>query len=106
MEQLAGDELDNVDADSISATGFYRLVILNDEPADRLLAKYDVLDGVLSTTTQVVMGMTVGCARCHDHKKDPIPQADYYRLLAFFQDVTNMNDRSTRKVMDLSLIHI
>ena len=100
MEQLAGDELDNVDADSISATGFYRLGIWNDEPADRLLAKYDVLDGVLSTTTQVVMGMTVGCARCHDHKKDPIPQADYYRLLAFFQDVTNMNDRSTRKVMD------
>jgi hypothetical protein len=100
MEQIAGDELENVDADSISATGFYRLGIWNDEPADRLLAKYDVLDGVLSTTTQVVMGMTVGCARCHDHKKDPIPQEDYYRLLAFFQDVTNMNDRSTRKVMD------
>ena len=44
--------------------------------------------------------MTVGCARCHDHKRDPIPQEDYYRLLAFFQDVTNMNDRMTRKVMD------
>ncbi len=100
IEQIAGDELEDADADSISATGFYRLGIWNDEQADRLLAKYDVLDGVLSTTSQVVMGMTVGCARCHDHKKDPIPQEDYYRLLAFFQDVTNMNDRMTRKVMD------
>ena len=100
IEQLAGDELADADADSISATGYYRLGIWNDEPADRLLAKYDVLDGVLSTTSQVVMGMTIGCARCHDHKRDPIPQEDYYRMLAFFQDVTNMNDRATRKVMD------
>src|SRR5262249_28404600 len=63
---------------------------------DRLLAKYDVLDGIVSTTGQVVLGMTVGCARCHDHKKDPVPQRDYYRLLAFFRDVTDMNGKNTR----------
>ena len=96
-EQLAGDELDTVTAETLIATGFYRLGIWDDEPADRLLAKYDVLDGVVSTTSQVVLGMTVGCARCHDHKKDPIPQRDYYRLLAFFRDVTDMDAKNTRR---------
>jgi hypothetical protein len=98
LEQLAGDELDDADAESVAATGYYRLGIWNDEPDDPLLAKYDVLDGVLSTTCQVAMAMTIGCARCHEHKKDPIPQRDYYRLLAFFQDVSEMNDRMTREI--------
>lgn len=95
-EQLAGDELDEVTPETLTATGYYRLGIWDDEPADRLLAKFDVFDGVVSTTGQVVLGMTVGCARCHDHKKDPIPQRDYYRLLAFFRDVTDMNAKNTR----------
>ena len=99
-EQIAGDELDEVTADSISATGFYRLGIWNDEPADRKLAKYDLLDGIISTTGSVMMGMSIGCARCHDHKKDPIPQTDYYRMLAFFQNVSDYRDRNTREVMD------
>jgi hypothetical protein len=98
-EQLAGDELDVVAAETQIATGYYRLGIWDDEPADRLLAKYDVLDGIVSTTGQVMLGMTVGCARCHDHKKDPIPQRDYYRLLAFFRDVTDMNATNTLNVM-------
>ena len=97
MEQLAGDELDTVTAETLIATGFYRLGLWDDEPADRLLAKYDVLDGIVSTTSQVVLGMTVGCARCHDHKKDPIPQRDYYHLLAFFRDVTDMDPKNTRR---------
>src|SRR5262249_2889265 len=98
-EQLAGDELDLVTAETQIATGYYRLGVWDDEPADRLLAKYDVLDGIVSTTGQVMLGMTVGCARCHDHKKDPIPQRDYYRLLAFFRDVTDMNAKNTRNFM-------
>jgi hypothetical protein len=96
-EQFAGDELDEVTAESLIATGFYRLGLWDDEPADRALAKFDILDGIVSTTGQVVLGMTVGCARCHDHKKDPIPQRDYYRLLAFFHDVTDMNVKNTRR---------
>jgi hypothetical protein len=83
----------------MTATGYYRLGIWDDEPADRLLAKYDVLDGIVSTTGQVFLGMTVGCARCHDHKKDPVPQRDYYRMLAFFHDVTDMNVKNTRMVL-------
>jgi len=99
-EQLAGDEIDPTSAESLIATGFYRLGIWDDEPADRLLAHYDGLDGIVSTTGQVILGMTVNCARCHDHKVDPIPQRDYYRLLSFFQDVTNPDGKNIRKVVD------
>ena len=87
-EQLAGDELEEVTAESITATGFYRLGTWDDEPADPLQAKYDDLDNIVSTTGQAFLGLTVGCARCHDHKIDPLPQTDYYSMLAFFADVT------------------
>ena len=46
--------------------------------------------------------MTINCARCHDHKVDPISQRDYYRLLSFFQDVTNADGKNLRKVVDPS----
>ena len=88
LEQLAGDELENPDADAIIATGFYRLGIWDDEPADRELAMYDGLDDVLSTTGQVMLGMTLGCVRCHGHKRDPIPHEDYYRMLAFIRNIS------------------
>ena len=87
-EQLAGDEIPNAGADAITATGFHRLGIWDDEPADRVLARYDYLDDIVRTTTEVFLGMTVGCARCHDHKIDPIPTKDYYSMLAFFANIT------------------
>ncbi len=86
-EQLAGDELDRNDPDCVIATGYYRLGLFDDEPADRLQARFDELDDWVATTSQVFLGMTMNCARCHEHKIDPIPHADYYRMLAFFQDV-------------------
>ena len=89
QEQLAGDEMDQVTTDSIIATGYQRLGIWDDEPADPDQAYYDGLDDVLSTTSQVFLGLTVGCARCHDHKIDPIPQRDYYRMLGFFHNTLN-----------------
>ena len=88
MEQLAGDELPDRDADSITATGFYRLGIWDDEPADRELARYNYLDDILRTTGETFLGMTIGCARCHDHKIDPISQKDYYSMLSFFSDIS------------------
>jgi len=87
IEQLAGDEIEQPTVGSIIATGYYRLGIWDDEPTDPLQAQYDDLDSILSTTSQVMLGMTVNCARCHDHKKDPIPQADYYRMLAYFENI-------------------
>ena len=86
-EQLAGDESEPVTGETIIATGFYRLGVWDDDTPDRLQARFDELDDILSTTSQVFLATTINCARCHDHKADPIPQADYYRLLAFFLDI-------------------
>jgi mono/diheme cytochrome c family protein len=88
-EQLAGDELADPTADSVIATAYYRLGIWDDEPTDREQARYDGLDDIVATTSQVFLGLTVDCARCHDHKLDPIPQKDYYRLLSFFHNVNH-----------------
>ncbi len=92
QEQLAGDELAAAmpegGTEALIATGFYRLGIWDDEPADRELAKYDALDDLVTTTGQVFLGLTIDCARCHNHKLDPIPQRDYYRLLAFFKNIS------------------
>lgn len=87
-EQLAGDELPDATADSLIATGFYRLGVWDDEPADRLLAVYDGYDDIVTTIGQGMLAMTVNCARCHDHKIDPIPAADYYSFVAFIRNLT------------------
>ena len=87
-EQLAGDELDHVTTETLTATGYYRLGVWDDEPADPLQARFDGFDDIITTTSQVFLGLTINCARCHDHKIDPIPQTDYYGMLAFFADVT------------------
>ncbi|MEZ6117963.1 MAG: DUF1549 domain-containing protein [Pirellulaceae bacterium] len=96
IEQLAGDELPNPSADAIIATGFYRLGLWDDEPADPLLAKFDTLDDIVTTTGQVFLGLTVNCARCHDHKIDPITQADYYSMVSFFHNITPMANGGDR----------
>jgi hypothetical protein len=80
-EQIAGDELDRVTNDSLIATGFLRCYAKvgfreNDNPQYR----YDYLDDMIATIGRGILGLTVQCARCHDHKFDPIHQADYYRL--------------------------
>ncbi len=92
-EQLAGDELPQVTNDSIIATGFYRLGIWDDEPADRDQARFDGLDDLVTTCSQAFLGLTVNCARCHDHKIDPIRQRDYYQLAAIFAGLQPMATR-------------
>ena len=92
-EQLAGDEMPAAGADQLIATGFYRLGIWDDEPSDNEQAMYDELDDIVGTVGQVFLGLTVNCARCHDHKLDPIPQRDYSRMLAFFGGITRYGER-------------
>jgi hypothetical protein len=87
VEQLAGDELDDLAPDAIIATGFYRVGVWDDEPDDKLAAKYDELDDIVRTTGEAFLALTIGCARCHDHKFDPLPQEDYYSLATFFRNV-------------------
>ena len=92
-EQIAGDVLEPVTADGIVATGF-----LTAGPWDeagngsastllRARIREEELEEMLGTVGQTFMGLTVNCARCHDHKFDPIPQKDYYRLKAVFEGV-------------------
>ncbi|HEV7405683.1 MAG TPA: PSD1 and planctomycete cytochrome C domain-containing protein [Chthoniobacteraceae bacterium] len=88
-EQLAGDEIDGADEETLVATGFCRNGPSNDDNMGKsaaALAQYrvDQLDNVISTTASVFLGVTLGCARCHDHKTDPFTARDYYSLLAIF----------------------
>jgi len=103
-EQLAGDELEQVNSESITATGFYRLGIWDDEPTDSLQARYDELDDIMATTSQVFLGITINCARCHDHKLDPIPQEDYYRFQAFFHGIKGYKEVDQRKGIETANI--
>jgi hypothetical protein len=84
-EQIAGDELAGSDAETQIATTFLRLGTWDDEPAEFLVDRYDQLDDVLGTTATAFLGLTIRCARCHDHKFEPFSQIDYYRLLAVFE---------------------
>lgn len=84
VEQLAGDELPQRDEDTVIATGFLRLGTWNDEPNDPEDYKYDRLEDLVHATSSAFLGTTVKCARCHDHKFDPIRQMDYYRIGAAF----------------------
>lgn len=82
-EQLAGDELDWVTNDSLIATGFLRnYAKVGYREKDNPEFRYEYLDDMIATIGRGVMGLTVQCARCHNHKFDPIPQKDYYKLQA------------------------
>ncbi len=82
LEQLAGDELPDADTETLIATGYYRLGPWDDEPADPAEDRFDQLDDMVSTTSQVFLGLTLGCARCHNHKFEPLSTLDYYRWVA------------------------
>jgi hypothetical protein len=87
IEQLAGDELPESEssAETLVATGYYRLGAWDDEPADPKQDRYDQLDDLVTTTSEVFLGLTLGCARCHNHKFEPLTMHDYYRMVAIFQ---------------------
>ena len=82
-EQLAGDEINRSSLQSWVATGFCRNgPTVGNQTLDK--NRYEELHDVITATTEVFLGLTVGCARCHDHKFDPISQKDYYSMLAIF----------------------
>jgi mono/diheme cytochrome c family protein len=96
IEQLAGDLLPNPTHEQLIATAFNRNNRYNSEegiPIDEFLLE-NAVDRV-DTTSTVWMGMTTGCARCHDHKYDPISQKEYYQLVDYFNDVAE-SGRATR----------
>jgi Protein of unknown function (DUF1553)/Protein of unknown function (DUF1549) len=83
-EQLAGDEAFPGDRDALVATGFNLLGPDMTDASDQAQRRQDTLTDMTDTAGLVFLGLTITCARCHDHKFEPIPTSDYYRLLAFF----------------------
>ena len=86
-EQLAGDELYPGDLNARVATGFLRHYTDETNQPVLELRRQELLNDITDTVGGVFMGLTVGCAKCHDHKFDPILQKDYYRLQSFFSNV-------------------
>ena len=84
--QLAGDEIEPENPLALAATGFLGAGVHSTQITKNQVEKerYDELDDMLSTTGTSMLGLSVGCARCHNHKYDPIPNRDYYRLLSTF----------------------
>jgi hypothetical protein len=82
VEQLAGDELPDASFDTLAATGFHALGTWQDEvdPLEAPQYRADELDDMIRTVSQTFMGITLGCARCHQHKFDPLTMVDYYSL--------------------------
>ncbi|MDR3637401.1 MAG: DUF1549 and DUF1553 domain-containing protein [Isosphaeraceae bacterium] len=90
--QLAGDEVAPFDQAAFIATGFNRNWPFEDNNKVPGLSRQLMLDDMTDTTGAVFLGLTIGCARCHDHKYDPISQKDYYRLQALFAASTPKDD--------------
>lgn len=86
-EQLAGDELAPEDPDALIATGYLRHWIYEYNNRDVVGQRTTILNDITDTTSDVFLGLGLQCARCHDHKFDPLLQKDYYRLQAFFAPV-------------------
>jgi hypothetical protein len=91
-EQLAGDELAPGDPEMMVATGFLRLWSYEFNQRDVRAQRAAILNDITDVTSDVFLGLGMGCARCHDHKFDPILQRDYYRLQAFFTPLLPRDD--------------
>ncbi len=105
-EQVAGDELYPGDPDALVAMGFNRHWIDETNAAALYTRRQETLDDMTTVTGETFLGMTFGCARCHNHKFDPILQKDYYRLQAFFANTSfgdgplPLKDPAARKKYD------
>ncbi len=114
LEQIAGDELIDVDkaavvtdemVDNLIATGFLRMGI--DETGSRTMnfvpERLKVISDAITVVSEGLMGLTMECARCHSHKYDPIPHRDYYRFKAIFQGALDEHDWSSFKTRSLRI---
>lgn len=95
QEQLAGDLVPNPTPETLAATGFLMLGAKSLAELDKPKLVADIVDEQVDTVSRAFMGLTMGCARCHDHKFDPLPTADYYSMAGIFFS-TRMMDVSKR----------
>jgi len=95
IEQLAGDELPNATQDQIVATGFLRNSMINEEGGvDPEQFRMDAMFDRMDCIGKSILGLTIQCAQCHDHKYDPLKQEEYYRMFAFIN-----NDNEAQRVV-------
>lgn len=93
IEQLAGDLLDSPTKSQLVATGFHRNTLINQEGgSDAEQFRNEAVVDRVNTTGAVWLGLTLGCAQCHNHKFDPISQKEYYELFAFFNQSADVNN--------------
>jgi len=107
VEQIAGDLLphDSIDqrAEQLTATAFLAIGPHNFELQDKEQLRMDIIDEQISVTGKAFLAMTIGCARCHDHKFDPIPTADYYAMVGIFRSTDSMEPGNVGKWVETSL---
>jgi hypothetical protein len=103
LEQLAGDELPDASSETLIATGFHALGAWQDEvdPLEAAQYRADELDDMIRTTSQTFLGLTLGCARCHNHKFDPLTMVDYYSLSAILAPLQRPNKGRTDRDVPL-----
>jgi cytochrome c553 len=104
IDQLAGDLLPpsgnlSRDAEAIIATGFLMVGPKALAETDKEQSRRDIIDDQIDTTGRALLGMTLGCARCHDHKFDPIPAVDYYSLAGIFRGTEVFLDENRNATM-------
>ncbi|MHC4878806.1 MAG: DUF1549 domain-containing protein [Planctomycetota bacterium] len=91
-EQIAGDELDPDNPDAVTATAYWRLYLYEYNQRDVRGHWRAIIDELTDVTGEVFLGVSMGCAKCHDHKFDPILRDDYFRLQAFFSSILPRDD--------------
>jgi hypothetical protein len=99
IEQLAGDLLPVPTRDSITATGFLMVGPKALAEPDKEQSRLDIVDDQIDVTGRALLGLTLGCARCHDHKFDPVPTADYYSLAGIFRSTEVFRDENRNATM-------
>jgi hypothetical protein len=92
LEQIAGDEAFPTDPEALIATGFHLLGPDMTDSSDQAQRRYNTLSDMTDTTALVFLGLTLTCARCHDHKFEPLSQVDYFRFMAFFTPAAFRHD--------------
>jgi hypothetical protein len=97
QEQLAGDELWPGDEQALVATGFMAQFPDNSNSRDLVQRKYQITTDITDTVGKVVLGQTVECARCHNHKFDKISQKDYFSLQSFFANIAPVDNIPAKK---------
>jgi hypothetical protein len=105
LEQLAGDELFPDDPQALIATGYTLLWPDESNASNVLLARQDSLNDLTANIGSVFLAASIGCAQCHDHKFDPLPQADFYRLQAFFTGIVRNDKAPVGTPAELAVYH-